>query len=109
MRPAYLLIVALLIPPVCTKAQTREGDIISLDDEYNAKRSVTPVDVQIAQRAKQIIDRPEKWDRADTRVCRVKACNSGCLASAKTFSLYCALERATKELTGGFEHRGSVM
>jgi hypothetical protein len=28
---------------------------------------------------------------------------------AKTFSLYCALERATEEVTGAFEHRGAVM
>src|SRR5262245_55949698 len=86
-----------------------QGKAISLDDEYNVKLPVTPADLRIAQRAKQILNRPEKWDRADTRVCRVNACNSGCPTSAKTFSLYCALERATEEVTGAFEHRGAVM
>ena len=110
MTRAYLLVFALLIPLVCTKAQTSKGEIIiSPDDECNVKRPVTPVDLQIVRRAKQILDRPDKWDRADTRVCRVKACNNGCPTSAKTFSLYCALERATRELTGGFEHRGAVV
>jgi hypothetical protein len=109
MTRAYLLVLTLLITLVCTKAQTSKGEIISPDDEYNVKRFVTPVDLQIARRAKQILDRPDKWDRADTRVCRVKACNNGCPTSAKMFSLYCALERATRELTGGFEHRGAVV
>jgi hypothetical protein len=40
------------------------------------------------------------WNRADTR---------DCSADAKTFSLYCALEKATNEVSGKFEHRGAAM
>ena len=40
------------------------------------------------------------WNRADTRVCP---------ADAKTFSLYCALEKATNEVNSKFEHRGAAM
>jgi len=105
----FALVFALLIPFLAAREQTPQGKIISLDDEYNVKLPVTPADLRIAQRAKQILNRPEKWDRADTRVCRVSACNSGCATLAKTFSLYCALERATEEVTGAFEHRGAVM
>ena len=40
------------------------------------------------------------WNRADTRVCP---------ADAKTFSLYCALEKATNQVNSKFEHRGAAM
>ena len=43
---------------------------------------------------------PSKWNRADTRDCPAKA---------NTFSLYCALERATDEVSGNFKHRGAAM
>ena len=32
-----------------------------------------------------------------------------CPADAKTFSLYCALEKATDEVSGKFERRGAAM
>lgn len=64
------------------------------------KPPVTKYDVQIVQRAREILDSPAKWNRADTRVCP---------ADAKTFSLYCALKRATDEVTGKFQHRGAAM
>src|SRR5262245_29171955 len=109
MTRAFALVFALLIPLVVARAQTPQGEIISLDDEYNVTLPASPEDLRIVQRAKQILNRPEKWDRSDTRVCRVKACNLGCPTSAKTFSLYCTLKRATEEVTGAFEHRGRVM
>src|SRR5215467_1252248 len=109
MTRTFVLVFALLIPPLAAGEQTPQGKIISLDDDYNVKLPVTPVDLRIAQRAKQILNRPERWDRVGTRVCRVSACNSGCPTLAKTFSLYCALERATEEITGAFEYRGAVM
>ena len=47
-----------------------------------------------------VLNSPSKWNRADTR---------DCPANAKTFSLYCALETATNEVSGKFEHRGAAM
>lgn len=61
---------------------------------------VSEADVRIVQRAKQILDSPAKWNRADTRVCP---------KDAATFSLYCALEKATQDVTGNFQHRGAAM
>ena len=52
------------------------------------------------QRAREILNSPAKWNRADTRVCP---------ATAKMFSLYCALEKATDEVAGDFKHRGAAM
>lgn len=65
-----------------------------------AKPPVTKYDVRIVQRARDILNSESKWDRADTRVCP---------GDAKAFSLYCALEKATNEVTGEFEHRGAAM
>jgi uncharacterized protein YkuJ len=109
MTRAFALVFVLLIPLVAARAQTPQGEIISLDDEYNLTLPASPEDLRIVQRAKQILNRPEKWDRSDTRVCHVKACNLGCPTLAQTFSLYCALKRATEEVTRRFEHRGRVM
>jgi hypothetical protein len=61
---------------------------------------VTQADVQIVQRARGILSSQSRWNRADTRKCPV---------DAKTFSLYCALEKATDEVSGKFEHRGAAM
>ena len=61
---------------------------------------MTKADLRIVRRAREILDSPAKWNRADTRVCP---------ATAQTFSLYCALEKATGEVTGNFQHRGAAM
>ncbi len=70
------------------------------NDDSQARPPVTKVDLQIVKRAQKILDSPSKWNRADTRVCP---------AEAKSFSLYCALEKATDEVSGHFEHRGAAM
>jgi hypothetical protein len=72
----------------------------SKPDDPDAHPPVTQDDVKIVRRAQQILDSPTKWNRADNRECP---------AGAKTFSLYCALEKATYEATGKFEHRGAAM
>jgi hypothetical protein len=73
---------------------------VKAPDDSDARPPVTQADVKIAQRARQILNEPSKWNRADTRICP---------ADAKTFSLYCALEQATAEVAGSFEHRGAAM
>ena len=57
-------------------------------------------DLRIIQRARQILSSEAVWNRDDNRQCP---------PNRKTVSLYCALEKATQEVTGGFEHRGTVM
>jgi len=102
--PAVLILAAVL------KAQTPTDQSAGVPDSpYNVKPPIVQMDLRIARRAMEILDSPAKWNRADTRVCRIKQCKSGCLTKAKTFSLYCALEKATDELTNEFQHRGAVM
>jgi len=73
-----------------------------IDPNAPAKRLSDPAkdDIRIAQRARQLLDSEDRWNRSDNRQCP---------PNAKTISLYCALEKATIEVTGGFEHRGDVM
>jgi len=75
------------------KAQGMAGD-------PQARPPVTRADLEIVKRAREILNSPSKWNRADNRICPEKA---------KTFSLYCALEKATTEKSGKFEHRGAAM
>lgn len=92
-----LWIVAALLSTVAqAKPQANPSD----PDDSEARPPVTKADLRIVQRAREILDSPAKWNRADTRVCP---------ATAKTFSLYCALEKATEEVTGDFKHRGAAM
>lgn len=69
-------------------------------DDSDARPPVTKADLEIVAHARTILSSPEKWNRADTRKCP---------ADEKTFSLYCALEKATQEVTGTFAHRGAAM
>jgi hypothetical protein len=56
----------------------------------------TDLDRRIVERAAEILATEAVWDRADDR---------NCAPDDKTWSLYCALHRASLELTGGFHHR----
>jgi roadblock/LC7 domain-containing protein len=66
--------------------------------QIDLKAEVPPNDLdrQIIQRAAALITSDAVWNRADNRKCP---------ADAKTVSLYCAEERATIEVAGGFHHR----
>ncbi len=69
-------------------------------DSPDANPPVGPDDVRIVHRAGEILNSPAKWNRQDNRQCP---------ANEKTYSLYCALEKATREISNNFEHRGAAM
>jgi hypothetical protein len=58
------------------------------------------IDRQIAKRVLEILDSPSKWDRASTQ---------NCGAHAVTFGIYCAFEKATREVIGDFDCGGAAM
>jgi hypothetical protein len=93
--PAIALTFAAVLPLCPLSAQSANDK-----DDPDARPPVTQADVQIVKRAQEILNSPSQWNRADTRVCP---------ANAKTFSLYCALEQATRDITGQFAHRGAAM
>jgi len=79
---------------------TMQATAAQSDDDLQSRPPVSKLDVEIVKRAREILDSPEKWGRADNRICP---------DSETHFSLYCALEKATREVTGDFAHRGAVM
>ncbi|MGA9800028.1 MAG: hypothetical protein WBQ68_13545 [Terriglobales bacterium] len=99
-RTRVLISAGILFCLTALPAQTAVHAARSLPDDPDARPPVTKADVRIVQRARKILDSPSKWNRADTRVCAPEAA---------TFSLYCALEKATDEMTGNFEHRSAAM
>jgi len=87
---AFVFIASAIMP--ATAAQS--------SDYSESRPPVSKSDVQIVQRARQILNSPEKWNRSDNRVCP---------ETETKFSLYCALEEATYEVTQDFAHRGAAM
>jgi hypothetical protein len=69
-------------------------------DDSDARPPVSPADLLIVRRARTLLNTPAQWNRADTRKCP---------PAAVVYSLYCALEQATREVTHGFAHRGVAM
>lgn len=69
-------------------------------DDSQSRPPVSNTDIQILKRARQILNSPEKWNRADNRICP---------DTETKFSLYCALEEATYEVAQDFAHRGAAM
>lgn len=57
-------------------------------------------DLKIVRRARELLGSESLWFRADNRQCP---------PNRKAVSLYCALVIATRQVTGTFEHRGTVM
>ncbi len=68
----------------------------------DVKREVPPSDLdrRIVQRASAILRSVNVWNREDNRLCP---------ASARSWSIYCAMQRASIEVTEGFHHRRPAM
>jgi len=69
-------------------------------DDSQIRPPVLRSDIQIVIKARQLLDSPQKWNRTDNRKCP---------STEWKLSLYCALEKATYEVTGDFAHRGAAM
>ncbi len=69
---------------------------LSFDIDASREIAPGPLDEKILQRAAAILSTTAVWNRMDNRKCPV---------DAKTWSIYCAMEKATMEVTGAFHHR----
>jgi len=58
------------------------------------------LDKKIIARAGRILSTEKAWNRADNRKCS---------KNATSWSIYCAMEKAAVEVTGGFHHRRPAM
>ena len=99
MRSKFLFIVAILVLRITIDAQTPAQQTTAPNDS-DVRPPVTEADLKIVKRAREILNSPSKWNRADNRVCP---------DNAKVFSLYCALQVATKEAAGNPNHRGAAL
>ena len=74
-------------PPVFTQ---------SSNDLERRDQAVTVEDLKILERANQILTSPAVWNRHDTRECKPQD---------KTWSLFCAMEKASLDVLGEYRHR----
>ncbi len=79
-------------------AVTRFVSAATMTFDLEAAKEIQPdaLDAAILRKAASILDSDRVWNRADNRKCP---------PDATSWSLYCAMERATLEVTGGFHHR----
>lgn len=77
-------------------AQFASSSTLSFDLDTSHEVDPNALDQKIIQRAAAILSTEEAWNHADNRTCP---------ASATTWSIYCAMEKSTIDVTGGFHHR----
>jgi len=80
--------------PLTTEAQNTA--VPSSDELERRDQSVTDEDLRILQRADKILASAAAWNRHDTRVCN---------PMDRTWSLLCALDKASLEVLGEYRHR----
>jgi hypothetical protein len=77
-------------------AFSSKGSMIHFQIDTAKQIPPNSLDREIIKRADALLSSNEVWNRADNRQCD---------PAARTWSIYCALEHATREVTGGFHHR----
>jgi hypothetical protein len=73
-----------------------ESEGLSFDLDASLEVKPNALDSDIVRRAAAILSSDRVWNRTDNRKCP---------PDATTWSIYCAMEKATIEVTGGFHHR----
>jgi hypothetical protein len=106
MRPISCFFVALGVFLTVFATPSRATEVIralaqntAVPSSHELERRDQPVtdeDLRILQRADKILVSPAVWNRSDTRTCT---------AADKTWSLFCALEKASLEVLGEYRHR----
>jgi hypothetical protein len=77
-------------------AYSRNGSSLHFKMDTLNQIPAGALDREILERAAKILASDSVWNRADNREC---------LATATTWSIYCAVEKAETQVTGGFHHR----
>ena len=89
-----LLLGALALVTVTIKGQ---NTAVPTNEELERRdQPVSEEDVRILQRADKILASAAVWNRHDTRVCK---------PTDRTWSLFCALEKASLDVLGEYRHR----
>ena len=74
----------------------RENEALILTIPANNQLPPTLDDIRIIQRAEALTSNEEAWNRGDSRTCP---------PNPQKWSLYCALQQATQEISGGVHYR----
>jgi hypothetical protein len=74
----------------------RENETLRLAIAANNQLPPTSDDIRIIQRAKALLSDEKVWNREDNRTCP---------ANPQNWSLFCALQQATQEISGGVHYR----
>jgi hypothetical protein len=72
------------------------GKAMEFEIDFDNEVPPSELDHEIVRRAAAILSSEAVWNRADTR---------DCSPEDTKWSIYCAMEKATIEVTGGFHHR----
>jgi hypothetical protein len=75
---------------------SRASDAMRFDVDPSSAIAPSSVDREIIERASKILFQVSAWNRSDNRKCP---------EDATTWSIYCAMEKATIEVAGAFHHR----
>jgi hypothetical protein len=78
------------------RAATHKDDKFNLVIAANNQLPPTANDIRIVERALDLLSSEATWNRQDTRTCA---------PAPKTWSLFCALQQATTEISGGVHYR----
>ena len=73
-----------------------DNDTLRLTIAANNQLPPTLDDIRIIERAEALLSNEESWNRADDRTCP---------SNPQKWSLFCALEQATQEVSGGVHYR----
>ena len=100
MRITYPAALACLLLASCTSPPTANpcgpGSNCMVESNEDREQVVDVDDLKILDRAAALLKDPESWNRQDNRRCP---------ADARTYSLFCALQAATIEVLGKYDHR----
>ena len=95
MRPFLLLVLGLVLGvPSC--ARPAQAPTSGEERHDVPVTEVTEEDMRILERADALLPTEAVWNRRDTRECP---------ESAVTLSLFCALQKASTEVIGKYDHR----
>ena len=78
------------------RSAQRENEVLRLTIAANNQLPPTPDDIRIIQRAEALLLNETVWNREDNRTCP---------DNPQKWSLFCALQQATQEISGGVHYR----
>ena len=78
------------------RSAQRENEVLRLTIAANNQLPPTPDDIRIIKRAAALLSDENVWNREDNRTCP---------ANPQKWSLFCALQQAAQEISGGVHYR----